>query len=121
MAKKQEERDWSEIVAEVRTKAASEANEAFEDIQKNVKKLVEKVRAANFHEEAEEFLSKVKKLAEDFSHSEDGPSKAKSKASSGNSSDRAPLYIEPNGTERFRKGKWAEGYTDAELEKMKQR
>ena len=75
MAKKPEERDWSEIIAEVRAKAASEANEAAEEIQATMKALVEKVRGANFNEEAERFLAKVRKLADDFSQSEDGPKK----------------------------------------------
>ena len=77
MAKKPEERDWSEIIAEVRAKAKSEAEEAAEDIRSKVESLVEKVRAAHFHEEAEQFLAKVRKLADEFPQSEDGPTKGK--------------------------------------------
>ncbi|SMX24037.1 hypothetical protein [Boseongicola aestuarii] len=77
MAKKSEERDWADIISEVRSKAKSEAEEAAEEIKTKMKELVEKVRAANFHDEAEEFLAKVRKLAEDFSKSEDGPIKSK--------------------------------------------
>ncbi|SMX22489.1 hypothetical protein [Boseongicola aestuarii] len=77
MTKKSEERDWAEIISEVRSKAKSEAEEAAEEIKTKMKELVEKVRAANFHDEAEEFLAKVRKLAEDFSKSEDGPSESK--------------------------------------------
>lgn len=71
MAKKPEERDWSEIIAEVRSKAQTELEEAVDEIRPKVKEIVEKVRKANFHEEAEEFLAKLRKLADEFSQSED--------------------------------------------------
>ena len=117
MAKKQEERDWSEIIAEVRSKAQSEIKDAIEDIRPKVEALVEKVRNANFNDEAEEFLAKLKKMADEFSQSEDGPTKAKGTSSAS----KGPLYIEPDGTEHGRKGKWSEKYTEAQLAKMKQR
>ena len=87
MVKKPEEREWSEIIAEVRAKAKSEAEEAAEDIRSRVETMVEKVRAANFHEEAEQFLAKVRKLADEFSRSEDGPTKSKASKGSASASD----------------------------------
>ena len=80
MTKKQEERDWSEIMAEVRNKAKSEIDEFVDEIKPRVEELVKKVREANFHDEAEELLSKLKTMADEFAHSEDGPAKTKTAA-----------------------------------------
>ena len=120
MAKKQEERDWSEIIAEVRAKAKSDIDELVEDIRPRVQALVDKVREANFHEEAEELLSKLKEMANDFSKSEDdGPAKSTTAAKPKEKS--PPMYIEPDGTPRWRTGKWSEKYSATQLKKMKQR
>ena len=113
MAKKtSEERDWSEIIAEVRQKAQSEAEEAADEIRDKMKDLVEKVRAANFHEEAESFLAKIKKLAEDFSESEDGPSKPQT----GRTRTEKYKYLDDDGEKWKRK---ARDWSDAQAEKYK--
>ena len=107
MAKKEEERDWSEIIAEVRSKAQSEIEEAAEDIRSKVDEVVKKVRAANFHEEAEQFLAKVRKLTDDLSHAESGTSStSKSKTTKAK---RPPMYRTPDGKEYSRALKgWSE-------------
>ena len=113
--------DWSEIIAEVRAKAKSDIDELVDDIKPRVKALVDKVREANFHEEAEELLSKLKSMADDFSKSEDdGPAKSTS-APKPKAKSAPPMYIEPDGTPRWRTGKWSAKYSDAQLKKMKQR
>ena len=104
---KTEERDWAEIIAEVRGKAQSEIDEFVEEIKPRLKDLVKKVRQANFHDEAEELLSKLRKMANDFSHSEDGPKKTK--PSTRRDSTRAPLYRDETGKEWYRAPKsWTE-------------
>ena len=102
MANKNEERDWSEIIAEVRTKAKSEVEEAIDDIRPKVKEMVEKLRAANFHAEAEEFLVKLRKMADEFSKSEDAPSKPKASKAKKNTGKRPALYRTPEGKEYSR-------------------
>ena len=113
MANKSEERDWSEIIAEVRSKAQSEIDEFVDEMKPRVQAIVEKVRKANFHEEAEEFLGKLKKLADEFSHSEDGP---KAKSSPAKSKTRAPLYRDADGREW---GRAPKGWTDAQKKKYR--
>ena len=81
--KKTEERDWSEIMGEVRGKAQSEIEELVSELKPRVKELVEKVRKANFHDEAEEFLTKLRAMVNEFSTSEDGPPTSKPKAKAG--------------------------------------
>lgn len=104
MARKKEERDWSEIISEVRSKARSEVDEFVDEVRPKLKELVQKVRNANFHDEAEELLGKLKKMAEEFSHSDDGPPASKS-----NTTTRKPLYKDDKGKEWYRASKdWSE-------------
>ena len=111
MSKKKEERDWSEIIAEVRSKARSELDEFVDEMRPRVEALVQKVRDANFHEDAEEMLAKLKKMADEFSDSEDGP-----KASKAKSKKRPPLYRDDSGKEY---GRALSGWTDAQKKKYK--
>ncbi|MDU8909747.1 hypothetical protein [Aestuariicoccus sp. MJ-SS9] len=115
MAKKEEERDWSEIIAEVRSKAKLELEEVASEIHAKVEEVVAKVRSANFHEEAEQFLSRVRNLADDFSHSEEGPSSSVAKPKTGKAK-RPPMYRTPDGKEYSRALK---GWTEAEKEKFR--
>lgn len=109
---KQEERDWSEIIAEVRSKARSEVDEFVEEVRPRLKKLVDKVRSANFHDEAEELLAKLKRIADDFSTSEDGPKNTKAPATK----TRSPLYRDADGKEWFRAPK---GWSEAQKKKYR--
>ena len=108
---KQKERDWSEIISEVRSKAKSEIDEFIDDIKPRVQALVKKVRAANFHDEAEELLGKLKRMADEFSHDEDGPAKSNHKTKK-----RKPLYKDAKGKEWFRAPK---GWTEAQKKKYR--
>ena len=62
-----EERDWSEIIEEVREKAKKDTSSFVEETEARLKELVAKVRKANFREEAEELLGRIKRMAEDLS------------------------------------------------------
>ena len=116
MTKKQEERDWSEIMAEVRNKAKSEIDEFVDEIKPRVEELVKKVREANFHDEAEELLSKLKTMADEFAHSEDGP---KAKAPTGKRASNY-RYLDDNGKEYMRPPRAAgKTWTDAQKKKYK--
>ena len=111
MATKKEERDWSEIISEVRSKAKSEIDEFVDEMKPRVQALVEKVREANFHEEAEELLGKLREVADEFSKSEDGPKTTKAK-----SVKRPPLYRDESGKE-YRRA--PNGWTEAQKEKYR--
>ena len=116
MAEKKE-RDWSEIIEEVRVKAKSEIDDLLTEIKPRVQSLVTKVREANFREEAEELLKNIRGIADDLT---DRTNKMPGDDAQKTSQD-PPLYIEPDGTERWRKGKWSQKYSQKEMDKMKQR
>lgn len=111
MPKKQEERDWTEIMAEVRSKARSEVEEFVDEIRPRVQALVSKVRKANFHEEADELLTKLRKLTEDFTKS---PEKPKSKPAAKRK--RPPIYRDEDGKEY---GRAPNGWTAEQKEKYR--
>ena len=111
MATKKEERDWSEIISEVRSKAKSEIDEFVDEMKPRVQALVEKVREANFHEEAEELLGKLREVADEFSKSEDGPKTTKAKLGK-----RTPLYRDDSGKEY---GRAPTGWTEAQKKKYR--
>ena len=116
MAEKKE-RDWSEIINEVRVKAKGEIDDLLSEIKPKVQSLVSKVREANFREEAEELLKSLRGIADDLTdRTDEMPDSDMQKTPQ-----KPPLYIESDGTKRWRKGKWSESYSQKELDKMKQR
>jgi vacuolar-type H+-ATPase subunit H len=115
MAKQDQERDWSEIMSEVRTKAKSEIDELVEEMKPKVQQLVKKVRDANFHDEAEELLTKLRQMANEFSHNEDGPSKSKTKNQSAKRQETVS-YLDDDG-KPWKRAK--NGWTDAQKKKYK--
>ena len=88
MAEKKE-RDWSEIINEVRVKAKCEIDDLLSEIKPKVQSLVSKVREANFREEAEDLLKNLRSIADDLT---DRPDEMPG-SNIQKTSQKPPLYI----------------------------
>ncbi|AZQ68345.1 hypothetical protein EF888_15120 [Silicimonas algicola] len=117
-----EKRDWLEDIRNARMKALSEMQDLVNEIRPKVQQFVEKARSVNLRDEAEDLLDKLKNMTSEFSKKEEATPKAsQTKKTSGGSTAKKPVYILPDGTERYRLDKWAEGYSKKEVEAMKKK
>ena len=117
-----EKRDWLEDIRNARMKALSEMQDLVNEIRPKVQQFVEKARSVNLRDEAEDLLDKLKNMTSELSKKEEATPKAsQTKKTSGGSTAKKPVYILPDGTERYRLDKWAEGYSKKEVEAMKKK
>jgi vacuolar-type H+-ATPase subunit H len=123
---KSDEKDWSEIFEEARTKAKGDVDALMKDIKPRFEEFVEKAQKAKFHDVAEDVLEAVEKMASELRQKvkTSSSSAAKQKATDTPKKQRRPSYILEDDTPLYRMSpeiKSKHSLTDAQLEKAKEK
>ncbi len=121
-----DERDWSEIFEEARTKAKGEVDALMNDIKPRFEEFVEKAQNAKFHDVAEDVLEAVEKMAGELRQKVKASSNhtVKSKTAGKPKKQRRPSYILEDDTPIYRMSpeiKSRHKLTEAQLKKAKEK
>lgn len=119
-------RDWSEIFEEARTKAKGDVDALVNEIKPKFEEFVEKAQRAKFHDVAEDVLEAVEKMASELRQKVKASSSGavKSKSASKPKKQRRPSYILEDDTPIYRMSpeiKSKHNLTDAQLKKAKEK
>ena len=121
-----DERDWSEIFEEARTKAKGDVDALMKDIRPRFEEFVEKAQKAKFHDVAEDVLEAVEKMASELRQKVNASSSTavKTKSTGKPKKQRRPSYILEDDTAIYRMSpeiKSRHKLTDARLKKAKEK
>ncbi len=121
-----DERDWSEIFEEARTKAKGDVDALMKEIKPRFEELVEKAQKAKFHDVAEDVLEAVEKMASELRQKVKASSSSdvKPKSADRPKKQRRPSYILEDDTPIYRMSpeiKSKHNLTDAQLIKAKEK
>lgn len=121
---KSDEKDWSEIFEEARSKAKGDLDTLMTDIRPKFEKFIEKAHKANFHAVADDMLEAVENMTSELRKkvNSSAPEKPKSKPAKRSKKQKKPVYILEDGTYIYRMTagvKSKHKLTDAQIKKAK--
>ncbi len=121
-----DERDWSEIFEEARSKAKGDVDALVKEIKPRFEEFVEKAQKAKFHDVAEDVLEAVERMASELRQKVRASSsgEVKKKSAGKPKKQRRPSYILEDDTLIYRMSpeiKSRHKLTDAQLKKAREK